>query len=191
MARWLGRAVHTAVHASPAPGIGTTHQSGTERIALDVAEHRRQVLALLDGKRFKSPLIDVPHADRLVVRMVSEASASPSAKKKFRDFVVLPAARPDHKMPVVSHDRVARCRCSGMAERTGMRWLSSRRFTSIFLSSIFLSSVRYAEMDRKIDDRNIRAALAVTSDKGAKLKTPEQLRTPADADCICFRKRTY
>ena len=46
--------------ATPAPILGSTYQIGAHGVPLHVAQHREQVLVLLDGKGAKTSLPDVP-----------------------------------------------------------------------------------------------------------------------------------
>ena len=40
--------------------LGSRHQLGPQRIALDIAEHRNEMVVILDGTGLEAPLPDVP-----------------------------------------------------------------------------------------------------------------------------------
>lgn len=47
------------------------HQPGPQRVPLDVATDGEEMSVLLDWKAFESPLVDMPFAGRMVVRVIA------------------------------------------------------------------------------------------------------------------------
>ena len=99
--------MHAAIQAAPTPFFGPGHQSGPQRVAFHVAEDGQQMFVGGDGKALEATLIDVAHARRAVVRVPALRMRDREPAKEFGNLLVLPLPGPDHKVPMVAHQRVA------------------------------------------------------------------------------------
>ncbi len=79
--------------------LSTRHELGTQGIAFHIAQHARQVLVLLNGKRLEPTLPDV--AAGLVVSVVASNVGRQQPLHPAAEIPVLP--RPEHQMKMVRH----------------------------------------------------------------------------------------
>jgi hypothetical protein len=83
----------------PRPVLGRRDQMGAERVALDVAQHREQVLVLLDGEGAEAALLDV--AAGVVVLVVAACVCGEQPRHIVAQCAV--AAGPEREVEVVGH----------------------------------------------------------------------------------------
>jgi hypothetical protein len=89
--------------ARPRPILGTINQAGAQRVTLDVAQHRKQVLVLLDGERLESPQPDVA-AGSVVLQLATHMRRHQPMHPPAELAVV---AGSDDQVEVVGHEAIA------------------------------------------------------------------------------------
>jgi hypothetical protein len=76
--RRLGHAGQSLPQAAPSPALRAAHETGPQRVALDVTHHLIKMLVALDGKRFVPALVQMSVADAAAMLLPSGRDASGS-----------------------------------------------------------------------------------------------------------------
>jgi hypothetical protein len=92
--------------AGPAPVDRLFHESGAQRIALDVACHGEKVNVLLNGKTLEAALIKMPITDLVIMLLPAPRVCHGQARHEGGELPVL--RRAEQQMPVIGHDAVSK-----------------------------------------------------------------------------------
>src|SRR5262249_12413836 len=76
-------------------------QVGPQRVSLDVAGRRVQVVVFLDQKRLEAPLVEMPRANRLAKGMPALGVGQRQPTDELRKFAIL--LWPKDQVPVIRH----------------------------------------------------------------------------------------
>src|SRR5208337_468415 len=91
--------------AGPGPLLGSLHQTGPQRIPLDVPQNHQKVFVLLDQKGLVTPLIEMAVPD-LVTMLLPPFHMRVGHLLHERGKIAIPLG-PNEKMPVVGHQTVS------------------------------------------------------------------------------------
>ena len=104
LGEWQISAVFAAPpEASPPPGFGVGHETGAQRVSLDVAQHRQEMSILLNRNRLVATLVDVTGPFGMMGPMPPLRVRQRQPVHESRQFVF---HRPEHEMPVIRHDAI-------------------------------------------------------------------------------------
>lgn len=99
----------------PAPVLGSFNQVGPQRVSLDVAADRQEVLVGIDRKRLESSLVERPRAERPMDMVPAHRVRHGQPMHEPRKVAI--GLWPEHEMPVVWHQ--AECQQPHRGQRAG------------------------------------------------------------------------